>query len=76
MPNVLVRDLPEDVHARLQRRAEAAGQSLQQFLASELTRLSATPTMDDVLARINRRKGGRVGLETAVNDLTDERAHR
>ena len=76
MPNVLVRDLPEDVHARLQRRAEAAGQSLQQFLASELTRLSATPTMDDVLARINRRKGGRVGLDTAVKDLTDERAYR
>ena len=76
MPNVLVRDLPEDVHARLQRRAEAAGQSLQQFLASELTRLSATPTMDDVLARINRRKGGRVGLDTAVNDLTDKHAHR
>ena len=76
MPNILVRDLPEDVHARLQRRAEAAGQSLQQFLASELTRLSATPTMDDVLARINRRKGGRVGLDTAVNDLTDERTHR
>jgi plasmid stability protein len=76
MPNVLVRDLPDDVHARLQRRAEAAGQSLQQFLASELTRLSATPTMDDVLARINRRKGGRVGLDTAVDDLSDERAHR
>ena len=25
-----------------------------------------------MLARINRRKGGRVGLDTAVNDLTDE----
>ena len=76
MPNVLVRDLPDDVHARLQRRAEAAGQSLQQFLATELTRLSTTPTMDDVLARINRRKGGRVGLDTAVNDLTGQRARR
>ena len=76
MPNVLVRDLPDDVHARLQRRAEAAGQSLQQFLASELTRLSATPTMDDVLARINRRKGGRVGLGTAVEDISGERARR
>jgi plasmid stability protein len=76
MPNVLVRDLPEDVHARLQRRAEAAGQSLQQFLASELTRLSTTPTIDDVLARIDRRKGGRVGLDTAVTDLTGERARR
>ena len=30
--------------------------------------------MDDVLPRINRRKGGRVGLDSAVNDLTDKRA--
>jgi plasmid stability protein len=30
MPNVLVRDLPDDVHTDLQRRAEEAGQSLQQ----------------------------------------------
>jgi plasmid stability protein len=73
MPNVLVRDLPEDVHAKLQRRAEAAGQSLQQYLASELTRLASTPTMGEVLDRIGRRSGGKVGFETAVHDLDDER---
>ncbi len=73
MPNVLVRDLPDDVHASLQRRAESAGQSLQQFLATELTRLASMPTMDDVLARIARRNGGRVGLERAVADLDEER---
>jgi plasmid stability protein len=76
MPNVLVRDLPEDVHARLQRRAQAAGQSLQQFLTTELTRLATAPTIDDVVARISRRRGGRVGLDTAVDDLTGERARR
>ncbi|MGE3328412.1 MAG: hypothetical protein AB7N61_23715 [Acidimicrobiia bacterium] len=73
MPNVLVRDLPEDVHANLQRRAEAAGQSLQQYLAGELTRLASTPTIHDVLDRIGRRRGGKVGFETAVHDLDDER---
>ena len=73
MPNVLVRDLPDDVHASLQRRAESAGQSLQQYLATELTRLASMPTMDDVLARIARRNGGRVGLERAVADLDEER---
>ena len=40
MSNVLVRDLPDDVHAGLQRRAAAAGQSLQQYLTAELTRLA------------------------------------
>jgi antitoxin FitA len=76
MPNVLVRDLPDDVHAGLQRRAEAAGQSLQQFLASELTRLATTPSMDEVLARISRRRGGRVGMSVAVADVDDERGRR
>ena len=76
MPNVLVRDLPDDVHASLQRRAESAGQSLQQYLATELTRLASMPTMEDVLARIARRNGGRVGLERAVADLDEERGDR
>jgi len=57
----------------LQRRAEAAGQSLQQYLASELTRLAETPTMQEVLERIGRQRGGRVGFETAVHDLAEER---
>jgi plasmid stability protein len=73
MPNVLVRDLPDEIHAGLQRRAEAAGQSLQQFLAGELTRLATTPTMSDVLERISRRRGGSIGFDTAVRDLDDER---
>ena len=73
MPNVLVRDLPDEVHASLQRRAEAAGQSLQQYLATELTRLASMPTMNDVLARIARRHGGRVGLDRADTDLDEER---
>jgi plasmid stability protein len=73
MPNVLVRDVPDDVHAGLQRRAAAAGQSLQQYLATELARLASTPTMDDVIARISRRSGGRVGLSTAADDLSAER---
>jgi antitoxin FitA len=76
MPNVLVRDLPDAVHASLQRRAEEAGQSLQQYLATELTRLASTPTMDEVLARISRRHGGRVGLDRAIADLEDERGTR
>ena len=76
MPNVLVRDLPDDVHAKLQRRAEVAGQSLQQYLSTELTRLAAAPTMNEVLERIGRRRGGRVGLDTAVADLDEERTGR
>ncbi len=76
MPNVLVRDLPNYVHAELQRRALQNGQSLQQYLTDELTRLTARPTMAEVLARIATRSGGRVGLDEAVDDIAAERNRR
>jgi antitoxin FitA len=76
MPNVLVRDLPDDVHAALQRRAERRGQSLQQYLVGELSRLAQRPSLDEVLDRIERRHGGRVGLAQAVEDLSSERGRR
>ncbi|MGE4164124.1 MAG: hypothetical protein AB7G23_20565 [Vicinamibacterales bacterium] len=76
MPNVLVRDLSDDVHANLQRRASAAGQSLQQYLATELTRLANTPSLAEVLDRIERRHGGHVGLTEAVEDLEEARRDR
>jgi hypothetical protein len=76
MPNVLVRDIPEEVHAKLQRRAEQRGQSLQQYLASELSRLAEKPPLEEVLDRIHRRRGGRVGLKQAAEDVAEARARR
>jgi plasmid stability protein len=73
MPNVLVRDVPEDVHTALQRRAEQRGQSLQQYLAGELRRLAERPSVDEVLDRIESHSGGRVGLQQAADDLAEER---
>ena len=74
MPNVLVRDVPEDVHAALQARAERRGQSLQQYLSGELRRLAERPGLEEVLDRIDRREGGRVGLAQAAEDLAEDRA--
>jgi hypothetical protein len=74
MSNVLVRDIPEDIHAALQRRAELRGQSLQQYLAGELRRLAERTSVEEVLDRIDRQRGGRVGLRQAVDDLAEERA--
>jgi len=76
MPNLLVRDVPDDVHAALRRRAAAQGQSLQQYLADELRRLAEKPSRQEVLDRIGRRRGGRVGFSQAVDDLADERSRR
>lgn len=76
MTNVLVRDLTEETHRELLRRAKERGQSLQQYLAAELTRLAVSPTLDDVLRRIETRRGGRVGLTQAAADLGEERSSR
>jgi hypothetical protein len=76
MPNLLVRDVPDDVHAALQRRAERCGQSMQQFLLSELRLLAERPSVDEVLDRIERRGGGQVGLRQAAEDLGEERSER
>jgi len=40
------------------RRAEAAGWSLQQFLSAQLAAIAATPTLAEVLDRIERRRAG------------------
>lgn len=76
MTNVLVRGLDDNTHRELARRASERGQSLQQFLATELTRLARTPTVADVLRRVEGRTGvssATVGFAQAVADLDAER---
>jgi plasmid stability protein len=74
MANLLVRDLPDDVHAALSSRAKREGQSLQQYLTRQLTRLALQPSLDDVLDQIAQRDGGTVGFSQAVEDLAAERS--
>jgi antitoxin FitA len=76
MPHVQVRDVPDDVHETLVRRAEVAGQSLQQYLAAQLSILAATPTLDDVIDRIERRNLGSVSSSAALRALEADRAGR
>ena len=76
MTNVLIRDLPEEIHQKLTERALAAGVSLQHYLTTELTRLVQAPTLDEVIDRIERMSGGSVGFEQAVADLEEVRGER
>lgn len=76
MPNVLVRDVPEDVHAALQRKAERRHQSLQQYLAGELRELAERRTISEILDEVETQHGGRVGLQSAVADLIEDRTSR
>ena len=76
MPNVQVRDVPPEVHEALVRRAELAGQSLQQFLAAQLAAIAETPTLDEMLDRIESRPKGKLSRQDAINAIAAERARR
>jgi hypothetical protein len=76
MPHVQIRDVPNDVHAELIRRAEAAGQSLQQYLSIQLTLLATTPSIDSILDRIEQRSRGALPASSAIRSLDSERAGR
>jgi len=47
MGDMLIRDVPEEVHAELKRRAEAAGTSLQSYARRILLAEAARPSLDD-----------------------------
>ncbi|MBM3696762.1 MAG: hypothetical protein FJW79_12685 [Actinobacteria bacterium] len=76
MPNVLIRDLPEEVHRELVRRADRQGRSLQQYLTALLTREASTRTLDDVLERVERLQGGHLSFAEAVETLRQVREER
>lgn len=76
MPNIQVRNVPDEVHEALVRRAERAGQSLQQYLAGQLADIAATPTLDDVLDRVEDRSKGRLTRKEAIDAIDAERARR
>ena len=76
MPTIQVKDVPEDTHRTLRRRAAAAHQSLQEYLRSRLIAEASEPTLDEVLDRIAHRSGGRVSLDEAATAIRDDRDRR
>ena len=76
MPSVQIKDVPDDVHGVLRRRAAHAGKSLQEYLLGRLTEEAVRPTLDEVLDRASGRDGGIVHLATATKVLRLERDHR
>jgi len=76
MPSIQVKDVPEDVHRTLRRRAAAAGMSLQEYLLGRLVEDAHTPTLEEVLDRAGGRAGGRAPLTKAVRAVRSERDGR
>jgi plasmid stability protein len=76
VPSIQVKDVPDDVHAALRRRAAAAGKSMQEYLLERLTADALTPTLEEVLDRAGGRAGGRAPLREAAEVVRAERDAR
>jgi hypothetical protein len=76
MPSVQVKDVPEETHAVLVRRAAEAHQSLQEYLRARLIAEASRPTVAEVLARAGSHTGGRAPLAVTVAAVRDDRDRR
>lgn len=67
---VQIRDLDDEVYARLARRAAEAGVSVPELLRVEAVRLAARPTVEDWLKRTRRRSApvGRIEVLTVLDE--------
>jgi antitoxin FitA len=70
---VQIRDVPEEVHRTLKARAAMSGVSLSEYLRSELARMAARPTVDELAARIRARGDATLSApsEQLVRELRD-----
>lgn len=73
MPKTIqVRDVPDDVHQRLVRRAAEERRSLSELVRAEIVEIARRPTMAEMLARLVSRPVVAVP-ETAADGLAHER---
>jgi plasmid stability protein len=68
-----VRDVPDDVHAELRRRASAAGMSLSDFARQELARVVRRPSLAELLDRAACRNGDQLSFSEAREAVSAER---
>ena len=70
-----VRNVPDDVHAELRRRAHVAGVSLSEYVLRELERVAARSPIEEVLARSASRRLD-VSMADVVATIRAERPER
>ena len=70
-----VRNVPDDVHAELRRRARLTGVSLSEYVLRELERIAARPPIEEVLARSASRRLD-ISMADVVETIRAERPER
>lgn len=64
---VQIRNVPDGLHRQLKSRAALAGMSLSDYLLREIRELAERPTLEEMLARLDRRS--RVDLSPSAADI-------
>lgn len=75
MTDLLIRDVPREVHEALKVGAERSGQSLQQFVRTQLAEVAQRSQVEEVFAALLAAHGV-VDVEAAVADVRAGRAER
>lgn len=73
MPSIQVKNVPDDVHETLRRRAAQEGRSLQEYLLRRLVDEARHPTIDELFARLSGLQGGSFTLAEAADIVRDDR---
>jgi plasmid stability protein len=76
MRSVQIKNVPDDVHRVLRRRAAVAGKSQQEYLLGLLVDAARKPTLDEIFERVGQRSGGRLSLAFAVEAQRADRDAR
>jgi plasmid stability protein len=76
MTSVQIKNVPEETHRVLRRRAAEAHQSLQEYLRSKLIEDASQPTVREVLERVGEHVGGTVSFAEAVKAVRADRDRR
>jgi len=76
MPSIQVKDVPDEVHRTLRRRASAAGKSLQEYLLAQLVERRRVRFLDELLDRASGRAGGKAGFKAAAKAVRADRDAR
>ena len=51
---IQIRNVPDEIHRELKARAALAGMSLSDYLLREIREVAASPSLDEMLARLRR----------------------
>jgi plasmid stability protein len=76
MSAIQIKDVPEQVHAELRRRAAMHNQSLQEYLLSCLIRDTQAVPVREVLLLAGQRAGGHATLKKAADLVRQDRDGR